>query len=117
MRGASLILAGGLLALTGCGKKAPASGPSGTHEQTNNVAPAPVAVPPTATAPADTSESDTAAVLARLTRAVRRYGLEQRRAPRTLDEVVAAGYLGAVPIAPAGKRFAINENLEVYLTK
>jgi hypothetical protein len=48
---------------------------------------------------------------------VRRFAAEQRKAPKTLDELVAAGYLSQVPEAPAGKQFAINQKLEVYLAK
>ena len=64
-------------------------------------------------APAD--ETQTAALLNELTQLVRRYGVEQQRAPKTLDELVANGYLASVPPAPAGKRFAIDKKLQVYL--
>jgi len=56
-----------------------------------------------------------AAILAELTQAVRKYGMERRRVPASLDELVTAGYLRAIPPAPQGKRFAINKNLQVYL--
>ena len=46
---------------------------------------------------------------------VRKYGAEQRRVPKTLEELVASNYLSRVPQAPSGKKFAINKNLQVYL--
>ncbi len=57
------------------------------------------------------------AQLAELTQLVRRYAAEQRHAPKTLDELVTAGYLSQLPEAPAGKKFAISPKLEVYLVK
>jgi hypothetical protein len=50
-----------------------------------------------------------------LTQAVRKFGAEQRRVPKTLEEVAAGGYLSRIPQAPAGKKFAIDKNLQVYL--
>jgi competence protein ComGC len=61
------------------------------------------------------SEAQIATELAGLTQKVRRYGMEQQRAPKSLDELVAAGYLKEVPQPPDNKKFAINKNLEVYL--
>ena len=54
-------------------------------------------------------------MLAALTQAVRKYGLERQRAPKTLEELVAAGYLASVPSAPVGKRFLIDKNLQVVV--
>jgi hypothetical protein len=56
-------------------------------------------------------------VLAALTQAVRKFGLEQRRVPKNLEEVAVAGYLTAVPPAPPGKRFAIDKQMQVTLEK
>ncbi len=81
-----------MLLLAGCGKSSPATASTGA---TNSV-------------PIDL-------VLKELTQAVRKYAVEQRRAPATLDELVAKGYLAAIPSAPAGKKFAINKNLQVNL--
>lgn len=53
--------------------------------------------------------------LAELTQAVRKFAVEQRAAPTTLDELVAKGYLDRIPPAAKGKRYAINKNLQVYL--
>lgn len=56
-----------------------------------------------------------AATLAELTQSVRKFAAEQRQAPKTLDELVAKGYLERIPAAPKGKEYAINQRLEVYL--
>ncbi|MBI2949784.1 MAG: hypothetical protein HYY23_19305 [Verrucomicrobia bacterium] len=61
------------------------------------------------------NEAQIAAVLNELTQAVRKYSVEQRRVPKSLEEVVASGYWGRIPQAPSGKRFAIDKNLQVYL--
>ena len=50
-----------------------------------------------------------------LTQAVRRYAAEQRKVPASLDDLVTEHYLPAIPQAPAGKRFAIDKKLQVYL--
>jgi hypothetical protein len=68
-------------------------------------------------APAGPSEAEIEAMLADLTQMVRRYGMEQQQAPATLQDLVAKGYLSGIPPAPAGKKFAINQKLEVYLAK
>ena len=47
--------------------------------------------------------------LSDLTQAVRRFGMEKRRVPKDLTEVISAGYLAELPPAPAGKKFAIDE--------
>jgi competence protein ComGC len=46
--------------------------------------------------------------LAGLTQQVRRYSFEKHKLPQSLDELVTAGYLKAVPQAPAGKKYAID---------
>src|SRR5437762_12629168 len=101
------LVAACLLAICiGCGKPS-ASSPSPARSTADN-----------AIASADSAaaaEAQIAATLNELTQAVRRYGAEQRRVPKTLDELVANGYLSSVPQAPAGKRFAIDKNLQVYL--
>jgi hypothetical protein len=55
------------------------------------------------------------AQLNELTQAVRKFGAEQRRVPKSLDEVVASGYISSLPAPPSGKRFAINKSLQVYV--
>jgi hypothetical protein len=72
-------------------------------------------------APADRAPSDTAnmpdttSVLSELTQAVRKYAAEQKKVPASLDELVANNYLPSIPEAPAGKKFAIDKKLQVYL--
>ncbi len=81
-----------LLLLVGCGKSSPPSSSAGA---------------------ADQAQTDLA--LNELTQAVRKYAVEQRRVPKALDELVTNGYLTAIPSAPAGKKFVIDKNLQVYL--
>ena len=107
-----------LLAIcVGCGKSSTSS-PAPAEPKANTAAPA--ANPTVAVAKPDPSakaadEAQIAAALNALTQAVRKYGVEQRRVPKTLEELVANGYLSRVPPAPTGKKFAINKNLQVYL--
>jgi hypothetical protein len=61
--------------------------------------------PPPAT-PGVSAEMQT--TLTTLTDAARKYNIEKRQPPMSLEEVVAAGYLKSIPEAPAGKRFALN---------
>jgi hypothetical protein len=61
------------------------------------------------------SEAQLKDTLGELTQLVRRYAMEQRSTPPTLQELVNKGYLTNVPPAPGGKKFAINKKLEVYL--
>lgn len=111
----------GLLTLAvGCGKSpspptvAPEpSTPSAEAATTAPQAPDAGSEPQPPATTVDASQIPT--LLAELTQVVRRYGAEQRRAPKTLDELVAQGYLTSIPEAPAGMKFAINARLEVIL--
>lgn len=47
-------------------------------------------------------------VLGQLTLDLRKYSFEKRRVPASFNEFQAATHLGAVPAAPAGKKFAID---------
>jgi len=111
-----LILSCWLAFLLGCGKKAtlpPA--PTASQDAGKSVlAPPSNRPPPTAGSTADDLQMATA--LSQMTQAVRKYAVEQRKAPKNLSEVAAAGYLSSVPVAPAGKQFAISQKLEVYLS-
>jgi len=51
--------------------------------------------------------------LTQLTDAARKYNLEKRQPPMSLQDVVAAGYLKEIPAAPPGKRFVLNPRLVV----
>ena len=64
------------------------------------------------------SGADTSAVLAQLTQALRKFSFEHRRVPKSLSEVVGAGYVSGMPQAPAGKQFAVDpKRVEVVLVK
>jgi hypothetical protein len=58
---------------------------------------------------------DYSKTLDRLTQAVRKYAAEMRTAPKSLDELVAAGYLPEAPVAPPGKKYVIDQQLRVRL--
>jgi hypothetical protein len=58
------------------------------------------------------------ATLESLTRVVRKFSFEQRRLPKSLDEVVSAGYLNALPPPPSGKRFVLDpKTVQVVLAR
>ena len=105
-----------------CGKKSPEamSHPNtavldqSATEQTPPSSAQPVA-PPTAVQPVAVP-ADTSAALGVLTQAVRKYSAERRQVPKSLNEVVNAGYLQNLPAAPAGKKFVLDtKRLEVTL--
>jgi hypothetical protein len=102
--------------VAGCGKAPPSTeppahpGPSAAGNAANASADSSAAAPAVAI-----DETQMTALLADLTQAVRKYGVDRQRVPKSLDELVAAGYLTRVPQAPAGKRFQINKNLQVQL--
>ena len=107
-----------LVAAVGCGQ-APSSAPSQPGSTTTDAAadssPAGTSA---ATSPAPAVPTDAtqiAALLAELTQAVRKYGVEKQRVPKSLDELVAGGYLNQVPQPPPGKRFEIDKKLQVHL--
>ena len=62
------------------------------------------------------SAMNESAALGELTQAVRKYAVENRRVPASLNEVISAGYVKAMPAAPAGKKFVLNpKRMEVVL--
>ena len=64
------------------------------------------------------SEAALNAALGELTQALRKYSFEHQRLPKTLNEVVAAGYVKNMPQAPSGKRFEIDpKTVQVVLVK
>jgi hypothetical protein len=94
------VVLGGLLLGAACGKKlalpaAPTSSANG--------------------APEAAGETDVSKTLERLTQAVRKYAAETRNAPKSFDELVAAGYLPEAPQAPPGKKYVIDDQLRVQL--
>jgi hypothetical protein len=100
------------LMLTACAKK---SEPASTEAPPLSASSANAApqFSPNATAVIDTTAAE--ATAAELTQVVRKYAAEKQRAPKSLDEIVAAGYLPSLPTAPDGKTFAIDKNLQVHL--
>ena len=105
------------LLLTACGKQSnttqtesPQSPPSVADAAAAASAPD---LSATARAAIDTATAEAKA--AELTQIVRKYAAEKQRAPKSFDEIVAAGYLPSIPEAPAGRTFAIDKNLQVYL--
>ena len=54
--------------------------------------------------------------LAELTRALRRYSVEQQQVPKQLEQLVALNYLESIPSAPSGQRYVIDRRkVEVKL--
>ena len=98
------IMAGWLVLGIGCGKQPSSSAPA--PKPASQVQPL---------APPAVDAAQVSAMLSELTQAVRKFGAEQRRVPKTLEEVAAGGYLTRIPAAPSGKKFAIDKNLQVYL--
>jgi hypothetical protein len=80
---------------------------------TANPAAATPRIAPVTVAPAG---ADPGPMLAQMTLVVRKFAVERRQVPKSLNDLVAAGYLAALPPAPAGKQFAIQpKHLEVFL--
>lgn len=49
--------------------------------------------------------------LVELTKQVRRYSLEKRKLPQSVEDLVTAGYIHSVPPAPTGKKYVIDSDL------
>jgi len=96
---------------TGCGKSPESSRPApvSATAPAQDAKPAPGAEQTAAAvAPSDASEAALNAALMELTQAVRKYSFEHQRVPKTVGEVVAAGYVKNMPQAPPGKKFEID---------
>jgi hypothetical protein len=97
--------------LLGCGKK-----PAPVPEVSPGGQPTAAAVSKlTGAARVAAAEMDYSKTLDRLTQAARKYAAEMRTAPKSLDELVAAGYLPEAPVAPPGKKYVIDQQLRVRL--
>ena len=96
---------------TGCGKSPESSRPTPVSTtgpaQDEKTAPA-TAQTAAASAPSNASEAALTAALGELTQALRKYSFEHQRVPKTVAEVVAAGYVKNMPQPPSGKKFAID---------
>ena len=106
----------GVFLCGGCGKKT-ASKSIPSAGQSENSAAEPVAAnssdaaiqsEPRVVPVAVPASADASAQLAQLTQLLRRFGMERRRVPQSLNELVAAGYLAVLPSAPTGKKFIID---------
>lgn len=118
------LLAGGIFLFGGCGKKTGSTETAATSQNSNSspgqtpanqasrtLGNGPQVVPVTVQ-----ENADGAAKLDQLTQVLRRFSVEHRRVPQSLNEVVAAGYLTGLPPAPPGKQFAIDgKHVQVVL--
>src|SRR5204863_2193589 len=105
--------------LIGCGKS-PGSAeksPVSTTEPAQGVKPdAAPATKQTDATLSNASEAALNAALMELTQALRKYSFEHQRLPKTIGEVVAAGYVKNMPQPPSGKKFAIDaKSVQVVL--
>jgi hypothetical protein len=76
------------------------------------------ASPPVQVQPSGPAQADVRATLSSLTQLVRKYTIENKRVPGSFDELVAAGYMTALPPAPPGQKFVINpKGVQVILMK
>ena len=104
-----LLVAVSVLLFAGCKKSA-------DPQATPITSPQPIETPasssPATAAPPKTSEqaeATLAASLAQLTQVLRKYSAEKQQVPKSLQELVTSGYITELPVAPPGKKFAINE--------
>ena len=111
-----------VMVVTGCTKHKPTDAANGyippavsqpPESGTANPAAVESRVAPATIEPAG---ADPGPMLAQMTLVVRKFAVERRQVPKSLNDLVAAGYLTALPPAPAGKQFAIEpKHLEVIL--
>ena len=102
-----IAIAASAFLIAGCGKKTGSSSPTPatqSAEPDSVVQPQAAKATPVSVQPV---QGDTGQMLDQLTQVLRKFSVENRRVPATLDEVVAAGYLKEIPPPPAGKKFAI----------
>jgi hypothetical protein len=103
--------------LAGCGKPLETSPPVPTSKVEPAQGAGTAAAPATEEA-ANASEAALNAALGELTQVLRKYSFERQRLPKTINELVAAGYLKAMPRAPQGRKFEIDpKTVQVVLVK
>lgn len=100
MKAVSLIA---ILVFAGCGKKA-AEAPATPNAASTVVEGA-----------TNSDEDNIAKQTQRLTQVLRKFAAENRRVPRSLDELVQMGYLPELPVPPGGKKFVFDDQLRVTL--
>ena len=106
---------GGLAVLLfiSCSKQPETPAPA-AESATTTAATTPAAAPAElGSAPVD--DAAATALAAELTQVVRKYAAEKQRAPKGFEEIVAAGYLPSMPVAPGGRKFVIDRSLHVTL--
>ena len=106
--------------LTGCGKspeiKRPTPVSAAELAQSEKTDAAPATEQPAAAGGSGDSEAALNAALGELTQALRKYSFEHQRLPKTISELVAAGYVKTMPLAPHGKKFVIDaKSVQVVL--
>ena len=118
--GAGMVLV--FMLTNGCNKHAAADAPVPVPQNISPdrplSSPAPDAIrTPKVVAVSVAAEPDNSAMLDKLTQVLRRFSVEHRKVPQALSELVAAGYLTAIPAVPAGKQFSIDKKtLQVVLS-
>lgn len=94
--------------LTSCGKARDTSRPTPTEPGQGEKAEAAPRQPEATATLSNASEAALNLALGELTQAVRKYSFEHQRLPKTMGDVVTAGYLKNMPQAPPGKKFVID---------
>jgi hypothetical protein len=118
-----IFLAVGIFLVDGCGKKS--SPNSKTAIGQNNPASDQIPASDSGSAVGNVrrvvpvtivDSTDASAQLTQLNQLIRRFSMERREAPKSLNDLVAAGYLAGLPTAPSGKQFVIDaKSLQVLL--
>jgi hypothetical protein len=111
-----IAIAASALLVAGCGKKAGSPSPDPAVQSAETALVVQPAAPKVTPVSVQADAGDTGQMLDQLTKVLRKFCVDNRRVPKTLDEVVAAGYLKQIPPAPAGKKFSIETSkLQVVL--
>jgi hypothetical protein len=95
----------GLLFVNGCHKES-AAPPQSSSSATSASVPA----------GEGSAADETAKTLSRLTQVLRKYSAEHQRVPKSLNDLVAEGYISEMPPAPPGKAFTFDDKLQVTLS-
>ena len=105
-----VVVAGVALLAVGCSKKTPVvvTAPEMPASVTPSMPAESAGVTAHSGVTSATVAADPAADLDALTQALRRYSIERRTMPKSFAEVIAAGYVRNLPVAPPGKKFEID---------
>ena len=105
-----LSISGLVLVGAGCGKK-PAADVASNPPTASAPPVEPRAIPTQPVKPVvipETVANDSAATLAALTQALRKYAMEHHGLPKNFSEMATTGYVKNIPPAPSGKQYAID---------